>query len=95
MLCSLDTHDGMCRNLCAGAGCVVVSVDYRLAPEHKFPAGLDDCVFATRWIAAHAAELDGDVGRLAVCGDSAGGNLAAAAALRIRDEGGPRLSARC
>ena len=48
VLCSLDTHDGMCRNLCAGAGCVVVSVDYRLAPENKYPAGLDDCVFATR-----------------------------------------------
>ena len=66
MLCSLDTHDGMCRNLCAGAGCVVVSVDYRLAPEHKYPAGLDDCVFATRWIAEHAAELEGDADRLAV-----------------------------
>src|SRR5690242_13205678 len=60
VLCSLDTHDGMCRNLCAGAGCVVVSVDYRLAPEHKYPAGLDDCVFATRWIAEHAGELEGD-----------------------------------
>src|SRR4051812_8743286 len=78
VLCSLDTHDGMCRNLCAGAECVVVSVDYRLAPEHKYPAGLDDCVNATRWIAAHAAELEGDATRLAICGDSAGGNLAAA-----------------
>jgi acetyl esterase len=88
VLCSLDTHDGLCRNLCAGAGCVVVSVDYRLAPEHKFPAGLMDCVFATRWIAEHASELDGDALCLAVGGDSAGGNLAAAAAMRIRDEGG-------
>ena len=84
VLCSLDTHDGMCRNLCAGARCVVVSVDYRLAPEHKFPAGLDDCVFATRWIAGHAAELNGDATRLAIAGDSAGGNMAAATALRIR-----------
>jgi acetyl esterase len=91
VLCSLDTHDGICRNLCAGAGCVVVSVDYRLAPENKYPAGLDDCVFATHWIAEHAGELDGSAGRLAVCGDSAGGNLAAAAALRIRDEGGPLI----
>jgi acetyl esterase/lipase len=88
VLCSLDTHDGICRNLCAGAGCVVVSVDYRLAPEHKFPAGLDDCVFATRWIAEHASELEGDATRLVVGGDSAGGNLAAAATLRLRDQGG-------
>ena len=91
VLCSLDTHDGMCRNLCGGAGCVVVSVDYRLAPEHKYPVGLDDCVFATRWIADHAGELEGDAGRLAIGGDSAGGNLAAAAALRLRDQGGPPL----
>src|SRR5215475_12719543 len=86
VLCSLDTHDGMCRNLCAGAKCVVASVDYRLAPEHKFPAGLDDCVFATHWIAEHADELNGDPTRLVIGGDSAGGNMAAAAALRIRDE---------
>ena len=92
VLCSLDTHDGMCRNLCGGAGCVVVSVDYRLAPEHKFPAGLDDCVFATRWIADHMAGLDGDTARLVVAGDSAGGNLAAAAALCLRDAGGPKLA---
>ncbi len=91
VLCSLDTHDGMCRNLCAGAGCVVVSVDYRLAPEHKFPAPLDDCVFATRWAAQHADDLSADGSRIALAGDSAGGNLAAAAALRLRDEGGPAL----
>jgi acetyl esterase len=91
VLCSLDTHDGMCRNLCAGAGCVVVSVDYRLAPEHKFPAPLDDCVFATRWAVQHADELSADGGRVVLAGDSAGGNLAAATALRLRDEGGPVL----
>ncbi|HEX2151240.1 MAG TPA: alpha/beta hydrolase, partial [Stellaceae bacterium] len=89
VLCSLDTHDGMCRNLCAGAGCVVASVDYRLAPEHKFPAGIDDCLDATRWAAAHASELGADPSRIAVAGDSAGGTMAAVTALRVRDEGGP------
>ena len=91
VLCSLDTHDGMCRNLCAGAGALVISVDYRLAPEHRFPAATDDCLAATRWAAAHAVELGGDPGRLVVAGDSAGGNLAAVTALRIRDEGGPHV----
>jgi acetyl esterase len=90
VLCSLDTHDGMCRNLCAGAGHVVVSVDYRLAPEHPFPDAPDDCLAATRWAAAHAAELGADASRMTICGDSAGGNLAAVTALRLRDEGGPR-----
>jgi acetyl esterase len=93
VLCSLDTHDGICRNLCAGSGAVVLSVDYRLAPEGKFPAGLDDCVFATRWAAAHAATFGADARRLVIAGDSAGGNLAAAAALRLRDDGaGPALA---
>jgi acetyl esterase len=93
VLCSLDTHDGMCRNLCAGSGCVVVSVDYRLAPEHKFPAALDDCVAATSWAIAHAGEFAADGARAIVAGDSAGGNLAAAAALRLRDEAaGPPLA---
>jgi acetyl esterase len=91
VVCDLDTHDGMCRNLCAGTGCVVVSVDYRLAPEHKFPAATDDCMAATRWAVANAAALGADPGQVFVAGDSAGGNLAAVTALRIRDEGGPPL----
>jgi acetyl esterase len=93
VLCSLDTHDGMCRNLCAGGGCVVASVDYRLAPKHKFPAGPDDCLYATRWVAAHTSELSADPGRIAVGGDSAGATMAAVTALRVRDEGGPALRA--
>ena len=92
VLCSLDTHDGMCRNLCAGIGCVVVSVDYRLAPEHRFPAGPDDCLAATRWAAAHTGELNADAARIMLAGDSAGGNMAAVTALRVRDQGGPALA---
>ena len=88
---NLDTADEMCRTLCWGADCVVLSVDYRLAPEHKFPAAPDDCLAATRWAAAHAAEFNADPARLVVAGDSVGGNLAAVTALRMRDEGGPAL----
>jgi acetyl esterase len=90
---NLDTQDMIARALAFGAGAVVVSVDYRLAPENPFPAGPDDCWAATQWVAAHAAELNGDAGRLAVAGDSAGANLAAGVALRARDAGGPRIAA--
>ena len=91
VICNLDTHDLICRQLCKSSGAIVVSVDYRLAPEHKFPAATDDCLAATRWVAEHAREFGGDASRMAVAGDSAGGNLAAVTALRLRDEGGPAL----
>ena len=93
VLLDLDTHDAVCRRLCRSSGAIVVSVDYRLAPEHPFPAAPDDGAAATRWLAAHGAALDGDPARLAVAGDSAGACLAAATALRLRDDGGPRLAA--
>ena len=85
----LDTHDVLCRQLTAEAGVTVVNVDYRLAPEHKFPAAADDAWAATRWTVAHASEFGVDAGRLAVGGDSAGGNLAAVVALQARDAGAP------
>jgi acetyl esterase len=88
----LDTHDTLCRQLTAEAGITVISVDYRLAPEHKFPAAADDAWTATTWVAAHGAEIGVDATKLAVGGDSAGGNLAAVVALQARDAGGPRLS---
>ncbi len=88
---SLDTHDATCRNLCREARCAVVSVDYRMGPEHPFPAAVDDCFAAVRWLAEHGPEIGVDPERLAVGGDSAGGNLAAVTALLARDAGGPAL----
>ena len=88
---NVPTYDRECQEIARQAGCVVVSVDYRLAPEHKFPAGVQDCVAATRWVAAQATELGILPHRLAVGGDSAGGNLAAVVAQQLRDHGGPAL----
>jgi acetyl esterase len=88
---NLDSHDGTCRRLCHGIGCTVVSVDYRLAPEHVFPAAVDDSYAATKWVADNAKSLGIDVARIAVAGDSAGGNLAAVVAIIARDRGGPAL----
>jgi acetyl esterase len=88
---SIETHDIVCQHLAAGVEAVVVSVEYRLAPEHKFPAALDDAVAAAAWVHAHAGEVGGDADRLAVAGDSAGGNLATGVCHHARDAGGPPI----
>ena len=88
----LDTHDTVCRRIARAADCMVVAVDYRLSPEFPYPAAMDDTIAAVRWLAANGAELGGDPTRLALGGDSAGGNLTAGAVIRLRDEGGPRVA---
>jgi acetyl esterase len=88
---SVDTHDATCRAFADAADCVVVSVDYRRAPEHPFPAPLEDCYAALEWVVSHAGVLDADPDRVAIAGDSAGGNLAAAVAQLARDRDGPAL----
>lgn len=95
VIMSPETHAKLAKEICVGAGAVVVSVDYRMAPEHPYPAPVDDGVAAWSWVQAHASELEIDPQRLAVAGDSAGGNLAAAVCLRTRDAGGrvPRAAA--
>lgn len=88
----LDTHDHMCRHLAHGSGAIVIAVDYRLAPEHKFPAALEDCLAAVHWVVNSAEELAIDPARIAIGGDSAGGNLSAAVTIALRDSNGPKLA---
>jgi len=92
VLGNLDSHENVCRALANAAGMIVVNVDYRLAPEHRFPAATEDAYAALAWAAANASEIGGDARRIAVGGDSAGGNLAAVACLMARERGGPRLA---
>jgi acetyl esterase len=91
MVGDLDTQDPLCRRITNRAGCIVVSVDYRLAPENPFPAAVEDGYAATQWVAAHAAEFRGDPSRIGVGGDSAGGNMATVVALMARDRSDPKL----
>ena len=91
VICSVETHDGLARRLANALGAVVVSVEYRLAPEARCPAAAEDCYAATQWIHEHATELGADPARLMVAGDSAGGNLAAVVSLMAREQGGPPI----
>jgi len=92
VICSVETHDGLARRLANALGAVVVSVEYRLAPEARCPAAAEDCYAATQWAHEHAAELGADAGRLMVAGDSAGGNLAAVVSLMAREQGRPPIT---
>jgi acetyl esterase len=92
VICDLDTHDHECRVLANRAGVIVVSVDYRLAPEHPFPAAVDDGLAALEWVAAHSDALGADPGRIALVGDSAGGNIAAVVAQLAHQAGGPPVA---
>jgi len=89
---NIDSHDVLCRTLANDAGIIVVSIEYRLAPEHKFPAAVDDSIAATRWIADNASTFGIDPNRIFIGGDSAGGNLSAVVAIHARDSGGPKLA---
>ncbi len=88
---SINSHDNICRKLANRASAIVISVDYRLAPENKFPAAVEDAFTALKWAHAGARSFGGDPGRIAVCGDSAGGNLATVTCLVSRDRGGPKI----
>ena len=92
VFCSIETHDGLCRLLAHSSGCKVVSVEYRLAPEHAFPAAVDDSYFAVQWAAEHARELGIDPARIAVAGDSAGATLATVTCMLARQRGGPAIA---
>jgi acetyl esterase len=92
VVCDLDSHDNVCRKISREASAVVVSVDYRLAPEYRFPTPSNDCYAATAWVFANAASLNADGARLAVCGDSAGGNLSAVVTQMARAKGTPAIS---
>ena len=91
VLGDLDTHDGLCRSLAQESGCVVIAVDYRKAPEHPFPAAVEDAIAGLRWVASHAADLGIDAKRLAIGGDSAGANIASVATMTLHATGGPRF----